>query len=119
LIPQILRDRLNVKTILGLTATATNHTISSACEHLRLDPATVITGEIIPTNLRLSCSRDMNREEALIMLLRSKRFEQCDSIIIYCTRREQCENIATLIRRVMTVFSYFLNLMRVWLILRF
>ena len=36
--------------------------------------------------------------QALIQLLQGDRFSHCDSIIIYCTRREQTERLATLIR---------------------
>lgn len=36
--------------------------------------------------------------QALVNLLQGKRFSECDSLIIYCTRREQVERVATLIR---------------------
>ena len=36
--------------------------------------------------------------QALIQLLQGERFTGCDSIIIYCTRRQQTERLATLIR---------------------
>lgn len=87
-----------MKTILGLTATATKTTAESICEHLNIDPSTTIRGELIPRNLILSVSRDIYKDEALINLLRGERFCDCDSIIIYCTRREQCERIATFVR---------------------
>lgn len=87
-----------MKTILGLTATATKDTVSSICEHLNVDPSTAIRGELIPRNLQLSVSRDMYKDEALMNLLRGERFCTCDSIIIYCTRRDECERIATLVR---------------------
>ncbi|ODN03908.1 ATP-dependent DNA helicase Q4 [Orchesella cincta] len=95
---KILREKLNVKTILGLTATATRTTARSICEHLNIDPSTTIRGELIPKNLKLSASRDVHKDEALITLLRGDRFRECDSIIIYCTRREECERIASFVR---------------------
>ena len=36
--------------------------------------------------------------QALIALLRGERFAACASIIVYCTRREQTERVAALIR---------------------
>ena len=36
--------------------------------------------------------------QALIELLQGDRFAGCDSIIIYCTRRQQTERLATMIR---------------------
>ncbi|XP_076370851.1 recQ4 helicase isoform X4 [Tachypleus tridentatus] len=36
--------------------------------------------------------------KALINLLRGKRFEFCESVIVYCTRREDTERLAVLIR---------------------
>ena len=36
--------------------------------------------------------------QALLGLLQGARFSHCDSVIVYCTRREQTDRIATLIR---------------------
>lgn len=36
--------------------------------------------------------------KALLQLLQGRRFSQCDSIIIYCTRREQTEKLASTLR---------------------
>ena len=36
--------------------------------------------------------------QALIALLQGERFSQCSSIIIYCTRRQQTDRVATIIR---------------------
>lgn len=36
--------------------------------------------------------------QALLQLLQGRRFSQCDSIIIYCTRREQTEKLASTLR---------------------
>jgi ATP-dependent DNA helicase Q4 len=53
---------------------------------------------MIPKNLNLTASRDTYRDDALITLLRGERFRECESIIIYCTRRDECQRIASLIR---------------------
>ena len=37
-------------------------------------------------------------QQALLQLLQGRRFSQCDSIIIYCTRREQTEKLASTLR---------------------
>uniref|UniRef100_A0A0P4W4R4 DNA 3'-5' helicase n=1 Tax=Scylla olivacea TaxID=85551 RepID=A0A0P4W4R4_SCYOL len=97
---QVLRERLGVKTILGLTATARTATAVSIARHLLISDFStgVIRGTSVPDNLQLSVSRDRNREEALVTLLRGDRFSECSSIIIYCTRRDECERVATLIR---------------------
>lgn len=97
---QVLRERLGVRTILGLTATARTATAVSIARHLLISDFStgVIRGTSVPDNLQLSVSRDRNREEALVTLLRGDRFSECSSIIIYCTRRDECERVATLIR---------------------
>ncbi|KAL7648693.1 UNVERIFIED_CONTAM: hypothetical protein RMT77_000600 [Armadillidium vulgare] len=104
---EILKERFNVNTFLGLTATARNETAVSIAKHLHISLFNqgVIMGTCIPDNLVLSVSRDAKREEALIHLLTGERFESCSSIIIYCTRREECERIATFIRTQMLTAS--------------
>lgn len=103
---QVLRERLKVKTVLGLTATATNPTALSIAKHLNVPDERIISDMPMPENLVLSISRDSNRDAALIKLLQGKRFSQCDSVIIYCIRREECERIASLLRTCLQVHSY-------------
>ncbi|XP_047488278.1 ATP-dependent DNA helicase Q4-like [Penaeus chinensis] len=97
---QVLRERLGVRTILGLTATARHATAISIAKHLLIPDFNtgIIRGRGVPDNLKLSVSRDPNREQALVSLLQGDRFSGCSSIIIYCTRRDECERVATLIR---------------------
>ncbi|XP_069951171.1 uncharacterized protein RecQ4 isoform X2 [Cherax quadricarinatus] len=97
---QVLRERLGVQTILGLTATARQATALSIARHLLIPnfDSGIIRGTSVPENLHLSVSRDQIREQALISLLQGERFSTCGSIIIYCTRRDECERVATLIR---------------------
>lgn len=97
---RVLKEKLGVKTVLGLTATATRATAESIVNHLDLPDgmAGVISDVPMPRNLVLTVSKDGNKDHALIALLRSERFQGCDSVIVYCTRREECTRIAGLLR---------------------
>ncbi|XP_067009725.2 ATP-dependent DNA helicase Q4 [Anabrus simplex] len=107
MICQVLRDRLGVKTVLGLTATATKVICASIVEHLSLPDGEegVIKDIPMPKNLLLSVSKDRRRDDALITLLSGPRFKNLDSIIVYCTRREECERLAVLIRTCLQDFK--------------
>ncbi|XP_020809523.1 LOW QUALITY PROTEIN: ATP-dependent DNA helicase Q4 [Drosophila serrata] len=100
MICKVLRKNLGVHTVLGLTATATLPTRVSIINHLGIADGErgVISDTPLPDNLVLSVSKDENRDAALLLLLNSERFESCQSIIIYCTRRDECERIAGFIR---------------------
>ncbi|XP_071594673.1 ATP-dependent DNA helicase Q4 isoform X2 [Heliangelus exortis] len=98
---KVLRDRLGVRCFLGLTATATLATTRDVAKHLGISQEE--EGKIprftpIPPNLLLSVSLDRYRDEALISLLQGERFGSLDSIIVYCTRREETTRLAALIR---------------------
>lgn len=97
---QVLKEKLGIQTILGLTATATVSTIQSIAEHLGISDGIngVVSDTPLPDNLVLSVSSDKNRDAALISLLSGPRFSTCESVIIYCTRREECERLASYIR---------------------
>jgi hypothetical protein len=44
-------------------------------------------------------SRDLERDRALLaMLVEGGPLADCDSIIVYCTRRNECERLANMIR---------------------
>ncbi|KRG07670.1 ATP-dependent DNA helicase Q4 [Drosophila mojavensis] len=103
MICKVLKKNLGVQTVLGLTATATLPTRISIIEHLGITDGEhgIISDTPLPDNLILSVSKDENRDAALLQLLNSKRFESCQSIIIYCTRRDECERIASFIRTCM------------------
>uniref|UniRef100_A0A182JP47 ATP-dependent DNA helicase Q4 n=1 Tax=Anopheles christyi TaxID=43041 RepID=A0A182JP47_9DIPT len=58
----------------------------------------IISDIPLPDNLLLTVSRDANRDVALVELLQSERFSTLQSIIVYCTRRDDCERVATFIR---------------------
>lgn len=97
---RVLKEKLKVKTVLGLTATATKTTTESIIKHLDIHDglAGVISDVPLPKNLILTVSKDENKDQALIALLRSERFRKCDSVIVYCNRREECARIARLLR---------------------
>ncbi|XP_076650012.1 recQ4 helicase [Halictus rubicundus] len=97
---RVLKEKLGVRTVLALTATATKTTAESIVNHLGVHDGMggVISDIPMPRNLLLTVSRDENRDQGLIKLLLSDRFQKCDSIIIYCTRREECMRIAGLVR---------------------
>lgn len=100
MICRVLRESLGVKTILGLTATATRATRDSIINHLQIPDGHegVISDVPLPDNLILTVSKDAMRDHALLGLLMSERFSDCKSIIIYCTRRDECERIAAFLR---------------------
>ncbi|XP_076681340.1 recQ4 helicase [Andrena cerasifolii] len=97
---RVLREKLGVRTVLALTATATKATAEGIVSHLGIHDGMqgVISDIPMPRNLLLTVSKDDSRDQALVKLLQSKRFEECDSIIVYCTRREECARIAGLLR---------------------
>ncbi|CAK9798185.1 ATP-dependent DNA helicase Q4 [Anthophora quadrimaculata] len=97
---RVLKEKLGVKTILALTATATTTTAESIIHHIGIPDgmAGVISDIPLPRNLLLSVSKDNYRDQALIELLQSERFQECNSIIVYCTRREECVRISGLLR---------------------
>ncbi|XP_064364024.1 ATP-dependent DNA helicase Q4 isoform X3 [Dromaius novaehollandiae] len=97
---KVLRDRLGVRCFLGLTATATLATAQDVAQHLGMQEGEgiAVRSAAVPPNLRLSVSMDRDRDQALISLLRGERFGCLDSIIVYCTRREETARIAALIR---------------------
>ncbi|CAB3362089.1 Hypothetical predicted protein [Cloeon dipterum] len=95
---KVLREKMKVRTILGLTATATKSTAAGIAKNLGVPDDRIIADLPMPSNLVLSVSRDVQRDAALIDLLKGDRFSACDSIIIYCIRREECDRIASMLR---------------------
>lgn len=58
----------------------------------------VISDIPVPDNLTLTISCDENRDLALLLLLKEDKFAEFQSIIIYCSRRDECERVAKLLR---------------------
>ncbi|XP_067871838.1 ATP-dependent DNA helicase Q4 [Heterodontus francisci] len=97
---KVLKERLGVKCLLGLTATATLTTAQNIAHHLGIQEVEgiAVRSADVPANLFLSVSTDRDRDQALVTLIRGDRFASLDSIIVYCTRREETSRIAALLR---------------------
>lgn len=104
---RVLREKLGIDIVLGLTATATAQTRASIVRQLAVPDGEkgIISDTPLPDNLILTVSKDKNRDRALMDLLRSERFASCSSIIVYCTRRDDCERIAGLLRTSLQPFG--------------
>ncbi|GBN17081.1 ATP-dependent DNA helicase Q4 [Araneus ventricosus] len=100
---KVLTKKMGVNCILGLTATATQSAIKDITSSLGLKcvDESVIGHTNIPHNLLLSVSKDKDKDQALLQLLRGDRFQKCSSIIIYCIRRNETERLAAFIRTCM------------------
>jgi ATP-dependent DNA helicase Q4 len=95
----VIREKLGVPTILGLTATAPERMILGVADQLGVPADGIIRGPLLPANLLLTVSRDLERDRALLaMLVEGGPLADCDSIIVYCTRRNECERLANMIR---------------------
>ncbi|XP_015682350.1 ATP-dependent DNA helicase Q4 [Protobothrops mucrosquamatus] len=97
---KVLRERLGVRCFLGLTATATVSTAGDVAHHLGIPEGEglAVRSAAVPPNLCLSVSTDRDKDQALVSLLQGERFGSLDSIIVYCTRREETTRIAAFIR---------------------
>ncbi|XP_056154015.1 ATP-dependent DNA helicase Q4 [Lampris incognitus] len=97
---KVLRERLGVRCLLGLTATATLSTALDIARHLdiRDQDGISVRSAAVPPNLQLSVSMDREKDQALVSLLKGDRFGCLDSIIVYCTRREETARVAALLR---------------------
>ncbi|KAJ8713494.1 hypothetical protein PYW07_013864 [Mythimna separata] len=100
MICRVLREKLNVNCILGLTATASQTTIKSIISHLNIaDGANgVIRNPALPDNLCLSVSIEKDKDRALVSYLLSEQIIQFNAIIVYCIRRDECERVAAVLR---------------------
>lgn len=100
MISRVLREKLKIETILGLTATASQTTIKSIISHINIPDgfSGVIRNPELPKNLILSISQEMDKDRSLITLLSSEPISSFNSIIIYCIRRDECERIAAILR---------------------
>lgn len=100
MICRVLREKLNVKCILGLTATASQATIKSVISHINIPDGLsgVIKNPTLPDNLCLSVSLEKDKDRALISLINSERISSFNSVIVYCIRRDECERVAAILR---------------------
>ncbi|XP_059899417.1 ATP-dependent DNA helicase Q4 isoform X2 [Gadus macrocephalus] len=97
---KVLRERLGVRCLLGLTATATLSTAVDIAHHLDIHDkeGIAVRSAAVPENLQLSVSMDRDKDRALVSLLKGERFGCLDSIIVYCTRREETTRVSALLR---------------------
>lgn len=100
MICRVLREKLNVRCILGLTATASQTTIKSIISHINIpdDVSGVIRNPALPDNLCLSVSMEKDKDRALVTYLLSEHIIPFNAIIVYCIRRDECERIAAVLR---------------------
>ncbi|XP_050352025.1 ATP-dependent DNA helicase Q4 [Nymphalis io] len=100
MICRVLREKLNVTCILGLTATASQATIKSIIGHINISDGFkgVLTNPALPNNLHLSISFEKDKDRAIVSLLASEKISLFNSIIVYCIRRNECERVAAVIR---------------------
>ncbi|XP_013146855.1 PREDICTED: ATP-dependent DNA helicase Q4 [Papilio polytes] len=100
MICRILREKLNVKCILGLTATASRSTIKSVIDHIHVPDGMngVVENPSLPDNLHLSTSFEKDKDRALVTFLNSDKIIDFNSIIVYCIRRNECERVAAVLR---------------------
>lgn len=73
----------------------------------------VISDIPLPDNLLLTISNEENKDAAMIRLLKSKRFSAFNSIIIYCSRRDECERVAKNLRTIFQVSFYLFKICNV------
>ncbi|GBP19855.1 ATP-dependent DNA helicase Q4 [Eumeta japonica] len=100
MICRVLKEKLKVKCILGLTATASKATVASIVNHINIPDGSngVITNPTLPDNLILLVSHENDKDSSLITLLNTEPVNCYSSIIIYCIRRNECERLAALLR---------------------
>lgn len=100
MICRVLREKLRVNCILGLTATASQATIKSVISHINIPDGIsgVIRNPTLPDNLCLSVTLEKDKDRALISLLNSERVSTFNSIIVYCIRRDECVRVAAILR---------------------
>lgn len=95
-----LKDECGVKCFLGLTATASmsvSREIAKLLGILEFDSG-IICVPYKSNGISLSVSKTKHKDDDLLMLLCGSRFGSCPSIIVYCTRRQETEHVAALVR---------------------
>jgi RecQ family ATP-dependent DNA helicase len=90
----LLRDVLHARCILGLTATATRSMEREITEALGIEPEGIVRSDLLRKNLRLTVSRDKNRQLSLLDMLQKDPRYKTGSVIVYCSLRAQCEDVA-------------------------
>ena len=89
-----------ISCFLGITATASKQTEIDMGNLLAIEENQMYYDVRIPTNLRISASSDSHRLQSLTDLLEKEPFKSFKSVLIYCTKRNDCDVVASHIRTV-------------------
>eukprot|EP00731_Ephydatia_muelleri_P027095 Em0018g1195a len=95
---KVLKESLGVSCVLAITATATKSTAASVSSHLAIAVENIIRGTALPDNLTITVSCEEDKEKALVQLLQGPTYSCLSSIIVYCTRQQQTERVAQILR---------------------
>ena len=97
-ISNVVRKELHVKCVLALTATATLQTELSVRAQLGIPADGVLKTSLRRNNPKLTCSRDHDRQGALLNLLESNRFRELNSIIVYTRYQHTADSLASILQ---------------------
>ncbi|XP_023317737.1 ATP-dependent DNA helicase Q4 isoform X2 [Trichogramma pretiosum] len=107
----VLKEVLGVNRFMGITATASSSIIAELTTlfEIKDNNAGVILHSSFPSNLTLTISKDIQKEDALIKFVKHRLKEQHNSMIVYCTRREDCFKISNVLRTSLRQASFIEN----------
>ncbi|KAI3919526.1 hypothetical protein MKX01_018349 [Papaver californicum] len=94
----LLREKLNVKCILAMTATATTKTLQAVMSALEIPQTSLIMTSQTRENLQLSVTLSGNRMKDLLMLMKSSPFADVRSTIIYCKFQSETDLLSKYLR---------------------
>ncbi|XP_026397509.1 ATP-dependent DNA helicase Q-like 5 [Papaver somniferum] len=94
----LLREKLNVKCILAMTATATTKTLQAVMSALEIPQTSLIKTSQTRENLQLSVTLSGNRMKDLLMLMKSSPFTDIRSTIIYCKFQSETDLLSKYLR---------------------
>ncbi|EAR82287.2 ATP-dependent DNA helicase, RecQ family protein (macronuclear) [Tetrahymena thermophila SB210] len=93
IINELIQKKLKCDQIIALTATATLQTQQSMMDKLKITNV-FRSSSVKRDNLRISISRDSDKNTALLNLIKCLPIKDTDSIVIYCKYKFQCETLA-------------------------
>uniref|UniRef100_A0ABD2X3C1 DNA 3'-5' helicase n=1 Tax=Trichogramma kaykai TaxID=54128 RepID=A0ABD2X3C1_9HYME len=107
----VLKEVLGVNRFMGITATASSSIIAELTTlfEIKDNNAGVILHSSFPSNLTLTISKDIQKEDALIKFVKHRLKEQHNSMIVYCTRREDCFKVSNVLRTSLRQASFIDN----------
>ena len=95
-----LKEHWEIQCFLGITATASKQTEIDMGRLLEITESQMFYDVRIPKNLRISASSDTHRLQSLVDLLEKEPFKSFSTVLIYCTKRNDCDAVAAHIRTV-------------------